>query len=66
MAKGGVSTAEVQEYLGGLDYPVDKSKLVDYARQRGAPEDVVDILNKIPERKYPTPAEVNQEIGKIE
>lgn len=64
MAK--ISTGEIQEYLGGLDYPVDKNKLVSYAREQGAPQEVVDILSKIPEKQYPTPIDVNKEIGKVE
>lgn len=66
MGKGGTSTAEVQEYLGGLDYPADRNKLVDFAKGKNAPQEVVEVLSRIPEKSYPTPIEVNEEIGKLE
>lgn len=64
--KGGVSMGEVQEYLGGIDYPADKNKLVNHAKQRGAPQEVVSLLNKIPDSDYGTPIDVSKALGKIE
>ena len=65
--KGGISMGEVQEYLGGMDYPSDKNNLVNHAKKKGAPQAVVDLLSKMPEnQQYKTPIDVSKALGKIE
>ena len=59
-----VSAAQIQTYLKGIDYPVDKQHLVDYAKSHGATENVVSTLSKLPERQYTKPTEVEKEFGK--
>lgn len=55
-----VSAAQIQVYLKGIDYPVDKKTLVQHAKSNGAPENVVSFLNRLPERRY-----IEQEFGKL-
>jgi hypothetical protein len=61
-----VSTGEVQEYLHGMDYPAGKSDLISKAKSNNAPQEVIDLLGKLPDQKFSTPIDVNKAIGDIE
>lgn len=57
------TAVQVQKFLGGLDYPADKEKIVAHARSRGADATMLEALQGIPDKKYATPADVNAELG---
>lgn len=46
---------QIQKFLGGVDYPAKKQALVDHAREQGAPDDVIQTLEGLPEREYEGP-----------
>ena len=56
------SPIEVQKALAGTDYPARKDTLVSRAKQNGASEDVLDALQKMPDREYDGPSGVQKEI----
>ncbi len=60
-----VSAAQIQVYLKGVDYPVNKQQLLEAARKNNAPDNVMQFLNRLPERQYTRPNEVEQEFGKM-
>jgi len=63
---GGISgrnVANVTHSLKGMDFPARKDKLVSYARDHGADQDVIDVLNKLPDREYNSMADVMQGYG---
>ncbi len=60
-----VSVAQLQMYLKGIDYPANKQKLIQTAKSNNAPENVMSFLNRLPEREYRAPTEVEQEFGKM-
>jgi hypothetical protein len=57
------SPIEIQQHLKGVDYPADRNALIETARRNGAPEEVVDLLGKIPEKTYDSPPEVMEAYG---
>jgi hypothetical protein len=63
---GHVSPAIVEKYLKGMHYPAEKGKLVDNAKSKDAPNDVMDLINKLPDKTYNSPIDITKEIGKIE
>ena len=63
---GHVSPAIVERYLGGIHYPTPKQNLINNAQQKGAPSDVMDLINKLPDKTYTSPIDITKEIGKIE
>jgi len=63
---GHVSPAIVEKYLAGMHYPAEKKNLVDKAQDKGAPNDVMNLLNKLPNKTYKSPIDITKEIGKIE
>ncbi len=60
-----VSAAQLQVYLKGIDYPVGKQELIKHAKSNGAPENVMSFLNRLPEREYRFPTDVEEEFGKM-
>jgi hypothetical protein len=61
-----VSTGEVLEYLRGIDLPKNRSELVQYAQSKNAPQDVIDILNRIPDQQFGNAADITHAIGQVE
>jgi Protein of unknown function (DUF2795) len=49
---GGKAPANVQSYLKGAHYPTRKSDLVSTARRNGAPDEIIDVLEKPPEDEF--------------
>lgn len=60
---GGESPANVATYLKGIDYPANKQDLLKHARQNGAEQDVVDVLERMPEQQYGNMADVMKGYG---
>jgi hypothetical protein len=60
-----VNPIQVQKFLGGIDYPADKDTLLRAAKDHGADDDVMDTLNRLPEKKFNSPNDVSEGIGKI-
>ncbi|MBI2934617.1 MAG: DUF2795 domain-containing protein [Chloroflexi bacterium] len=60
-----VSAAQLQQYLKGMSYPADKKAIIARARSNNAPENVMSVLNQLPERSYSRPTEIEQEFGKM-
>jgi len=58
-----VSTAKVSKYLKGIHFPADKGRFVSYAREHGAPQDVVSALDDMPEGQYDSMAGVWHAVG---
>ncbi len=65
-AQGFASPAKIQHCLKGAHYPSDKKSLVGVAKKNNAPNDVMSILDLIPEKEYISPAHVMKEVGKKE
>ena len=57
------SPGGVREYLQELPYPAGKQVLIEHARQRGAPPEVLRALESIPDREYAGPKEVAAAVG---
>lgn len=64
--KATVNPIQVQKFLGGIDYPVEKQTLLQTAKQKGADENVLNTLNKLPQRRFISPNDVSEEIGKLQ
>ncbi|WP_250515854.1 DUF2795 domain-containing protein [Caballeronia sp. INDeC2] len=62
---GGLSVfLEVQKALKGIDYPADRQTIIDTAKKHGAGEEVMSVLEGLPEQEFQTPAEVSKAVGK--
>jgi hypothetical protein len=63
---GHVSPAIVEKYLAGMHYPAEKKRLVDNAQNKSAPDDVMNVINKLPDKTYNSPIDITKEMGKIQ
>jgi hypothetical protein len=61
-----VSPAIVEKYLAGMHYPAERKKLINNTQNKDAPDNVMDLLSKLPEKTYTSPIDITKEIGKIE
>ncbi|WP_213453397.1 DUF2795 domain-containing protein [Rhizomonospora bruguierae] len=60
-----VNPIQLQKFLGGIDYPTDKNKLLDRARQHGADENVLKTLEKLPGNRFNSPNDISEAVGKL-
>ena len=54
---------QLQKNLKGVDYPATPQDLVKVAKSHGADNDVVDALQRIPDREYDGPNAVSQAVA---
>jgi hypothetical protein len=54
---------EAQKYLSGMDYPAGKQEIVEHARSRGADEETLRELERIPDREYDGPNAVSEALA---
>lgn len=59
-----ITPAQVEKYLKGMEFPGHKDDLVQKARENRAPQQVIDIISRLPEKEYTKPTEITKEIGK--
>jgi hypothetical protein len=49
-----------------MHYPAEKKKLVVNAKNKNAPDDVMGVINKLPEKTYNSPIDITKEMRKIQ
>ncbi len=63
---GGRSPANIARSLKGIDFPVGKRDLVEHARKNNADQEVIEVLQQLPDREYGNMADVEKGVGKVE
>ena len=58
-----VNPIELQKYLKGVDYPVDRDELVQTAESNGAPQEIVDALRKADQDRFDGPNAVQKAVA---
>jgi hypothetical protein len=59
------SAASVAQALKGIDFPAGKDKLIAWARNHNAPQEVLEMLQKMPSRgEYENMADVLHNLGR--
>jgi hypothetical protein len=56
------SPIDIQKSLSGMDYPAHKNEIIDRAKDNGADKDVLDALQKLPDREYDGPSGVQKAV----
>ncbi|MBD2358271.1 DUF2795 domain-containing protein [Tolypothrix sp. FACHB-123] len=57
----------VQKYLKGMDYPASTEELIQHAQEQGADEDVLSILEELPEdEEFESPTDLSEALGELE
>lgn len=58
-----VNPIQLQKFLKGATYPMDRDDLVAAAKGNGADPDVLEALRAIPDREYDGPNAVSHELS---
>jgi len=61
-----VSPTRVQDFLIDADYPAEKEDLINYAEENAADEEILDVLQRIPDDTYETPADVGEAVADLD
>lgn len=54
---------DVQKHLAGVDYPASRGDLVDAARSNGAPGELVEHIESLPDEQYDAPTDVTKALS---
>jgi hypothetical protein len=57
--------SHITRYLESVDFPANKQKIVEMARSGGAPETILQLLNKLPDKQYNRSSNIEQEFSKM-
>jgi hypothetical protein len=55
----------VNQLLGALPYPIDKNKLIQLAQQRGANNQIIGILQRLPDKSFNSPQDIQNALGNL-
>ncbi|MEN6617712.1 MAG: DUF2795 domain-containing protein [Syntrophorhabdus sp.] len=54
------SPAAVENYLKGIDFPANKKKLMQQARDNDAPDDVIRTIERLPDQQFHSPIDISK------
>ncbi|MEA5513198.1 DUF2795 domain-containing protein [Nodularia sp. UHCC 0506] len=60
-----VSAIDISRSLSGIDFPANKQDLVNHAREKKANQEVINVLQQMPEREYGNMADVEHAFGEV-
>ncbi|MCW2642693.1 MAG: hypothetical protein JWP76_4999 [Dactylosporangium sp.] len=60
-----VNPVQLQKFLKGIDYPADKSTLLQRARESGADDNVMRTLEQLPRDQFNSPNDVSEAVGQL-
>lgn len=63
---GGRSPANIVSFLEGLDFPASKDEIINYAEDNNAPQEIIDVLEQLPDQDYTNMADVMSGVGQVE
>jgi hypothetical protein len=58
-----VNPIEVQKHLGGVDYPASKDDVVATAESNGAPQEIIEALQRTDADQFDGPDDVMAALG---
>lgn len=65
---GGKGPANIMKHIKGLHFPATKQEIIENAKKAPGPDtdEVINVLEKIPDGEYGTPPEILKAVGKVE
>jgi hypothetical protein len=68
-ATASTSAAAVAKLLSGIEFPKDKDKLLDYAKENKAKiessDEIIEVIKELPDRRYDNMADIEKALGEI-
>jgi hypothetical protein len=60
-----VSPAQVEKSIKGIKFPASKQDLIQQAEGNNANDDVLNILDNVPDKQFNSPVDISKAIGKM-
>lgn len=60
------SPTNLQRFLRGADYPASKDDLIQIARENDAPDEILDMLEDMPDVDFEGPTDVQEAMGEVQ
>ncbi len=60
-----ITIDEIQDYLDKIRYPASRMSVINAARQKNAPSDVMAMLKELPDTTYDDYSEVSRRLNEI-
>ena len=58
-----VNPIEVQKHLSGIDYPASKDEVISTAESNGAPQEIIEALQRMDAEEFDGPDAVQAALG---
>lgn len=56
---------KIQQHLRGINYPVEKNDLIQKVRSKGAPDEVVQQIQRLPQQRFQDEQEVMRSFDRL-
>jgi len=63
---GGHSPSNIAHYLKGIDFPASKQDLIDYAVDNNAPDELIEVLQDMPDQQYQSMTDLMLSVAQVE
>jgi hypothetical protein len=63
---GQPSPVAVQKALAGVNYPTTRERLAETARAHHADQQIIELIDRLPDKDYVSPAAVSKAIGQMQ
>jgi hypothetical protein len=60
-----VKIAELEPYLTGVDWPANRTEIIQCATERGATDRLRESLGRLPEMSYESTQDVEEELARL-
>ncbi len=63
---GGRSSANIANFLEGIAFPASKEEIVSHAEDNNSPQEIIDILEQLPDQQFSSMSDVMSGVGQVE
>jgi Protein of unknown function (DUF2795) len=63
---GQPSPVAIQKALAGVSYPTTREQLAETARAHHADQEIIELIDRLPNTNYDSPAAVSKAIGQVQ
>lgn len=53
---------QIEDHLGGIDYPIQKQDLKEQALNKNAPYYIIEVIDQLPNQRYKNSSELDKGI----
>ena len=56
---------QISQMVSSVQFPINKDKLIQFAQQRGANDQIVGALQHLPDKTFNSPQDIQNELGNL-